>query len=48
MDGISLHPTWLPFVSTASAGDQIDFNLLLMTGIKSIDGASFSIIVLLF
>lgn len=34
VDGISLHPTWVPFVSRASAEDQIDFSLLLMTGIK--------------
>uniref|UniRef100_UPI0037E91C27 zona pellucida sperm-binding protein 3-like n=1 Tax=Semicossyphus pulcher TaxID=241346 RepID=UPI0037E91C27 len=31
VDGISLQPTWVDFVSTASADDQIDFNLLLMT-----------------
>ncbi|KAK5859942.1 hypothetical protein PBY51_021458 [Eleginops maclovinus] len=32
LDAISLHPTWVPSVSTISAKDQIDFNLLLMTG----------------
>ncbi|XP_041805693.1 zona pellucida sperm-binding protein 3-like [Chelmon rostratus] len=31
VDGISLHPTWVPLVSRASAEDQIDFNLQLMT-----------------
>ncbi|XP_076601813.1 zona pellucida sperm-binding protein 3-like [Chaetodon auriga] len=31
VDSISLHPTWVPYVSMASAEDQIDFNLLLMT-----------------
>ncbi|XP_051261093.1 zona pellucida sperm-binding protein 3-like [Dicentrarchus labrax] len=31
VDGISVHPTWVPFVSTASAGSQIDFYVLLMT-----------------
>ncbi|XP_031611783.2 zona pellucida sperm-binding protein 3-like [Oreochromis aureus] len=29
--GVSLHPTWVPLVATASAEDQIDFHLLLMT-----------------
>lgn len=42
MDGISLHPTWVPLVSRASAEDQIDFNLQLMTGIKGIHTAPFS------
>lgn len=32
--GVSLHPTWVPLVATASAEDQIDFHLLLMTGFK--------------
>ncbi|KAM9349935.1 uncharacterized protein ABDE67_009653 [Symphorus nematophorus] len=31
VDGISLQPTWVPFVSTDSAEDQIDFNLMFMT-----------------
>ncbi|XP_065810101.1 zona pellucida sperm-binding protein 3 isoform X1 [Labrus bergylta] len=31
VDGVSLHPSWVPFVSRASAEDQINFNLLLMT-----------------
>ncbi|KAM3603653.1 uncharacterized protein V6R79_000166 [Siganus canaliculatus] len=31
LDAISLHPTWVPHVSRASAEDQIDFSLLLMT-----------------
>ncbi|XP_056149893.1 uncharacterized protein LOC130124464 [Lampris incognitus] len=31
MDGIAVHPTWLPFSSIAQAKDQIDFNLQLMT-----------------
>ncbi|XP_028449659.1 zona pellucida sperm-binding protein 3-like [Perca flavescens] len=31
VDGISLHPTWVPSVSRVSAEDHIDFNLLLMT-----------------
>uniref|UniRef100_A0A667WQG1 Zona pellucida sperm-binding protein 3 n=1 Tax=Myripristis murdjan TaxID=586833 RepID=A0A667WQG1_9TELE len=31
MDGIALQPTWVPFGSTATAEDQIDFNLRLMT-----------------
>ncbi|CAJ1072194.1 zona pellucida sperm-binding protein 3-like [Xyrichtys novacula] len=29
--GVSLQPTWVPFVSKALAENQIDFNLLLMT-----------------
>lgn len=33
MNGISVRPTWIPFVSRASAGDQINFNLRLMAGI---------------
>lgn len=41
MDGISLQPTCLPFVSRTSAEGQIDFNLLLMTGITSIVWASY-------
>ncbi|KAG7229305.1 hypothetical protein INR49_012963, partial [Caranx melampygus] len=31
VDSIFLHPTWLPYVSSMSAEDQIDFNLRLMT-----------------
>uniref|UniRef100_A0A3Q0S2U2 Zona pellucida sperm-binding protein 3 n=1 Tax=Amphilophus citrinellus TaxID=61819 RepID=A0A3Q0S2U2_AMPCI len=31
VDGISLLPIWVPFVSTASAEDEIDFHLLLVT-----------------
>ncbi|XP_047445652.1 zona pellucida sperm-binding protein 3-like [Mugil cephalus] len=31
MDKISLHPTWVSFISRASADDQINFNLLHMT-----------------
>ncbi|XP_061588220.1 zona pellucida sperm-binding protein 3-like [Cololabis saira] len=31
VDGISLNPTWVPFVSTTSVDDQIDFNLQIMT-----------------
>ncbi|XP_042369794.1 zona pellucida sperm-binding protein 3-like, partial [Plectropomus leopardus] len=31
VDGISLHPSWVSSVSTVSAEDQIDFNLLLMS-----------------
>ncbi|XP_076000873.1 zona pellucida sperm-binding protein 3b [Genypterus blacodes] len=31
VDGMSLHPAWNPFLSTATAKDQIDFNLLIMT-----------------
>ncbi|KAM7379302.1 hypothetical protein PAMP_004866 [Pampus punctatissimus] len=31
IDGISLHPAWLPFISTATADNQIDFSLQLMT-----------------
>lgn len=34
MDVITLRPAWVPSVSTLSAEDHIDFNLLLMTGIK--------------
>ncbi|XP_026229444.1 zona pellucida sperm-binding protein 3-like [Anabas testudineus] len=30
VNGISVRPTWIPFVSRASAGDQINFNLRLM------------------
>lgn len=41
VDGISLQPTWASFVHTASAEDHIDFSLLLMTGIKSIDRSTF-------
>ncbi|XP_044222864.1 zona pellucida sperm-binding protein 3-like [Thunnus albacares] len=31
VDGISLHPTWVPFITTATVDDQIDFSLQLMT-----------------
>ncbi|XP_062285039.1 zona pellucida sperm-binding protein 3-like [Scomber scombrus] len=31
VDGISLHPNWVPFISTATAEDQTDFSLQLMT-----------------
>uniref|UniRef100_A0A3B5ACX0 Zona pellucida sperm-binding protein 3 n=1 Tax=Stegastes partitus TaxID=144197 RepID=A0A3B5ACX0_9TELE len=31
VDGVSLHPTWIPFVSRTAADNQIDFSLLLMT-----------------
>ncbi|XP_051809637.1 zona pellucida sperm-binding protein 3-like [Acanthochromis polyacanthus] len=31
VDGMSVHPTWVPFVSMTAAEDQIDFSLLLMT-----------------
>lgn len=49
MDGISLHPTWVHFVATASAEDQIDFSLLLMTGIKrmAFHGTAFPILLYL-
>lgn len=49
MDGVSLHPTWVHFVATASAEDQIDFSLLLMTGIKKdgIHGTAFPILLYL-
>ncbi|XP_070775597.1 zona pellucida sperm-binding protein 3-like [Enoplosus armatus] len=42
VDGISLHPTWVPFVSMASADDQIDFNLLLMTDDWQFERGSYS------
>lgn len=41
VDGISLHPAWVPSVSEDAAEDKINFNLLLMTGIKKADRASF-------
>lgn len=33
MDTAGLHPTWVPFTSTVTAEDHIEFNLRLMTGI---------------
>ncbi|KAK5888999.1 hypothetical protein CesoFtcFv8_015044 [Champsocephalus esox] len=42
LDAISLHPTWVPSVSTISAEDQIDFNLLLMTGDWQFERGSYS------
>ncbi|XP_038574038.1 zona pellucida sperm-binding protein 3-like isoform X2 [Micropterus salmoides] len=38
VDGISLHPTWVPFVKTASAEDQLVFNLRTMTEVSAIIG----------
>ncbi|XP_069574474.1 zona pellucida sperm-binding protein 3-like [Brachyistius frenatus] len=31
VDGISMHPTWVPLVCRTSVDDQIDFNLILMS-----------------
>ncbi|KAI3374342.1 hypothetical protein L3Q82_006177 [Scortum barcoo] len=45
VDGISLHPTWIPLVSRDSAEDQIDFSLLLMNRLplfRQIQRGSFS------
>ncbi|XP_041659625.1 zona pellucida sperm-binding protein 3-like [Cheilinus undulatus] len=42
VDGISLLPTWVPSVSTASAEDQIDFTLLLMTDDWQFERGSYS------
>ncbi|XP_056246356.1 zona pellucida sperm-binding protein 3-like [Seriola aureovittata] len=42
VDIVSLHPTWVPFVSRISAEDQIDFNLRLMTDDWQFDRGSYS------
>ncbi|XP_044075147.1 zona pellucida sperm-binding protein 3-like isoform X2 [Siniperca chuatsi] len=42
LDGISLHPTWVPFVSKASAEDRIDFNLLIMNDDWQFERGSYS------
>ena len=33
MDGSAVHPSWIPFGSAATAEDQMEFKLTLMTGI---------------
>ncbi|XP_010750991.2 zona pellucida sperm-binding protein 3 [Larimichthys crocea] len=42
VDAISLHPTWVPFVARASAENQIDFNMLLMTDDWQFERGSYS------
>ncbi|GAA6228276.1 zona pellucida sperm-binding protein 3-like isoform X1 [Lates japonicus] len=42
VDSISLHPTWVPFVSTTSAEDRIEFNLRLMTDDWQFERGSYS------
>ncbi|XP_040911471.1 zona pellucida sperm-binding protein 3-like [Toxotes jaculatrix] len=42
VDSISLHPTWVPFVSRTSAEDQIDFKLQLMTDDWKFEKGSYS------
>ncbi|XP_039998624.1 zona pellucida sperm-binding protein 3b [Xiphias gladius] len=42
VDSISLHPTWVPFVSRTSAEDQIDFSLRLMTDDWQFEKGSYS------
>uniref|UniRef100_A0A8D3BKE9 Zona pellucida sperm-binding protein 3 n=2 Tax=Scophthalmus maximus TaxID=52904 RepID=A0A8D3BKE9_SCOMX len=42
VDSFSLHPTWVPLVSTTSAEDQIDFNLQIMTDDWQFERESYS------
>uniref|UniRef100_A0A665TIC6 Zona pellucida sperm-binding protein 3 n=1 Tax=Echeneis naucrates TaxID=173247 RepID=A0A665TIC6_ECHNA len=42
LDGLSLRPTWHPFVSTIAAEDQIDFTLQLMTDDWQFERRSYS------
>nr|XP_020451416.1 zona pellucida sperm-binding protein 3-like [Monopterus albus] len=42
VDGVSLHPIWVPFVSRFSADDQIDFSLQLMTDDWQLERGSYT------
>ncbi|XP_034744091.1 zona pellucida sperm-binding protein 3-like [Etheostoma cragini] len=42
VNGISLHPIWIPSVSRISAEDHIDFNLLIMTDDWQFEKGSYS------